>query len=462
MLRKKKISFKSKKSSEDVTWVLDGIVGFLQSPTWTVPIMNFVEENCSCFEAKEENKFEYTDIHIKYKNLVEELLFKYIKELNISEELFAEACNKHKSSIDHVEGVFEYVWAADEFLVFKRLMARHNLELDMQAISMVQMQNKQQTLDPHPFTSVAEPDPETKVDFILAKSKKEFAEASSLLKRLQAEEDYNLQRAIEFSKQENERLNKLAQLEKDMLERAIQLSLESVKTDQRNKVAAAVPPSAQHSIVEESPGAGTSSRQEQDFPFSPSLAQPSAYNSQAQSSQKEETSIPKTAAASSSSEKAPKAKVKQQKMNQQQTSPSHHTTLAPIKQHKTNSEIAAEWISMARQESSGGDGSTMTSENHHGHHAMSSSGSSGIDPEELEKRKEYLKRQREKILEAKRQQRDRELESHQEVNKHAKGDGGGGNSDESERAAEMEKEKMLKARRALAERLKREVVSKKK
>ena len=50
MLKKKNLSFKNRKDNkkEDITWVLDGIVGFLQSPTWTVPIMNFVEDNCSC------------------------------------------------------------------------------------------------------------------------------------------------------------------------------------------------------------------------------------------------------------------------------------------------------------------------------------------------------------------------------------------------------------------------------
>ena len=45
MLKRKKVS---SKKSKDVSWILDGIVGFLQSATWTIPIMNFVDDNCGC------------------------------------------------------------------------------------------------------------------------------------------------------------------------------------------------------------------------------------------------------------------------------------------------------------------------------------------------------------------------------------------------------------------------------
>ena len=36
------------KLHQDIAWVLDGLVDYLQSPTWKVPVMNFVEENCFC------------------------------------------------------------------------------------------------------------------------------------------------------------------------------------------------------------------------------------------------------------------------------------------------------------------------------------------------------------------------------------------------------------------------------
>lgn len=68
---------------------MDSLVGFLQSPRWTHPLNNFVDEKCVgkvflnngtlsprgvsfglVFDPGEENKFSYTDIHKQYSNLV--------------------------------------------------------------------------------------------------------------------------------------------------------------------------------------------------------------------------------------------------------------------------------------------------------------------------------------------------------------------------------------------------------
>ena len=39
------------------------------------------------------------------------------------------------------QGMFEKIWAADDFLLFKRLMIKHNLELEMQALNLIQIQD---------------------------------------------------------------------------------------------------------------------------------------------------------------------------------------------------------------------------------------------------------------------------------------------------------------------------------
>jgi len=46
-LKSKKVS-QTSKNAEDIEWVLEGIVGYLKSPAWNVPIMNFFDDNCSC------------------------------------------------------------------------------------------------------------------------------------------------------------------------------------------------------------------------------------------------------------------------------------------------------------------------------------------------------------------------------------------------------------------------------
>jgi hypothetical protein len=51
-------------------WVLDSLVGFLKSPTWSLAVGGFTDKNCAVFDPGEENKFSYTDIHREYQKLV--------------------------------------------------------------------------------------------------------------------------------------------------------------------------------------------------------------------------------------------------------------------------------------------------------------------------------------------------------------------------------------------------------
>jgi hypothetical protein len=74
----------------------------LASPVWKNPIIEFIDENCIIFEDSEENRLEYTDIHMKFKKLVETQLEAYIQDLGISQQDFLATCGKaakklHKS-----------------------------------------------------------------------------------------------------------------------------------------------------------------------------------------------------------------------------------------------------------------------------------------------------------------------------------------------------------------------------
>ena len=55
----------------DQEWILDIIAEYLQSPIWKNPIVEFIDENCIIFEDAEENRLEYTEIHQKFKKLIE-------------------------------------------------------------------------------------------------------------------------------------------------------------------------------------------------------------------------------------------------------------------------------------------------------------------------------------------------------------------------------------------------------
>ncbi|XP_032881073.1 cilia- and flagella-associated protein 36 isoform X3 [Amblyraja radiata] len=136
-------------------WVVEGIAGFLSSPCWIIPVTDFIEQNCAVFDDEEENKLSYTEIHHDYKDLthdaavikmtclltVEQLLESYVQDVGIQEDQFLEACNSPLAQSESFRPVFQPVLAADDFQVFKSLMLQKNVELQLQALRMIQERN---------------------------------------------------------------------------------------------------------------------------------------------------------------------------------------------------------------------------------------------------------------------------------------------------------------------------------
>ncbi|XP_020369897.1 cilia- and flagella-associated protein 36 isoform X2 [Rhincodon typus] len=122
-------------------WMVEGIAGFLSSSCWTIPITDFIEQNCAVFDDEEENKLSYTEIHQDYKDLVEQLLEGYLQDVGIQEDQFLEACNSPLAQSESFQPVFQPVLAAEDFQVFKSLMLQKNIELQLQALRMIQERN---------------------------------------------------------------------------------------------------------------------------------------------------------------------------------------------------------------------------------------------------------------------------------------------------------------------------------
>ena len=500
MFKKLKSSKKSSKT-EDVRWVLEGIVEYLQSPVFTVPIMNFIDHNCSCFEMREENKFEYTEIHNNYKLLVEKLVLQYTQELNISQDLFSEACTKHKSSMRKVQGLFKYVWAADDFILFKKIMARHNMEIDMQTHAMLANYS-----DKVEDKSVAATDD----DFIMNKSKEEFEMASNELKKIQEMDERNLKQAIEFSKRESERLNKLALLEDDMMRKAIALSLEQSRVANHTKlnITSDIPSTSKAIIFEDSnsklkgvlpDNTITNEVKSKDLSLNKFIkSEPQQFenpqiinnktdylnkgmvvednvvkgkfikeskqvtnNKETKSGirfdeEKPDIDSKKSHSISSTKEFKLDTSDKESKPFISSKKPKSITTtqeLKPIKSHQDSSDIATDWINSAKQSNSKSNQPFKLA--YDPALEYKSFNSNSISPEELAQRKKYLEEQRQKILKLKKQRRDDQLKNHQmENNKQPE-------KVEEDPVVNEEERKKLKTRLALANKLKREVVGKK-
>ena len=48
--------------------------------------------------------------------------------------------------LTHFQAVFEQIWAAEDFEIFKRMMVQRNIELELQALQLIQHQQKQRLL----------------------------------------------------------------------------------------------------------------------------------------------------------------------------------------------------------------------------------------------------------------------------------------------------------------------------
>ncbi|CAI9623736.1 unnamed protein product [Staurois parvus] len=128
--------------AEDAEWVLDSVLAFLKWPLWTGPLTDFIEQKCSVFDDDdEENKLSYTEIHNEYKELVEKLIQEHLNEMGISEEQFQEACTAPFAHSPEVKSMLQPVFAIEDFVTFKEMMLQKNIELQLQAIQIIQKRN---------------------------------------------------------------------------------------------------------------------------------------------------------------------------------------------------------------------------------------------------------------------------------------------------------------------------------
>ena len=151
---------------------------------------------------------EYTQIHNKFKDLVEEMLTNMLAEIGISEETFAEACIKAPSNPTH-KMLLSEIMAVDNFMAFKKLMVKRNKDLSEEALQL--MHAREAGIDPDMLyeqqnfggNSAAEDAEIAKA--IQASLELEEAQKSGKAPAPQlSEEDEMLRRVLEESKREYE------------------------------------------------------------------------------------------------------------------------------------------------------------------------------------------------------------------------------------------------------------------
>ena len=90
--------------------------------------------------AGEDNEDEYKKVHDEYKNLVDFMLGSYMEDIGITSSQFEAACGQASARIrsQFHQALFEQVWAADDYEIFKRMMIQKNIELQLQALELLQ------------------------------------------------------------------------------------------------------------------------------------------------------------------------------------------------------------------------------------------------------------------------------------------------------------------------------------
>ncbi|KAB0791125.1 hypothetical protein PPYR_02925 [Photinus pyralis] len=123
------------------SWVFDSLVCFLNGPVWNAPIQSFIEEKSLIFEANTAESPNYVKIYEEYKNLVDVMLGSYMEDIGISPGQFEEACLKGHLELapKHFDNsLFEQIWAANDYEMFKRMMTHRNVELQLQALELIE------------------------------------------------------------------------------------------------------------------------------------------------------------------------------------------------------------------------------------------------------------------------------------------------------------------------------------
>ncbi|XP_057315377.1 cilia- and flagella-associated protein 36-like [Hydractinia symbiolongicarpus] len=406
----------------DWEFIFDGVFGFLTSPLWEVPIMSFIETQSIVFEPSEENNESWVEIHGKYKSLVESLLSSYLNDVGITEQQFTKACGSPSAQDNPaMQAIYEQLYAAESYETFKRMMIQRNVELQLQALELIKKRQgiakKKSKNATKPHQPISQSEEEILAE-VMRRSEEEYKEAQ---KKNKAEDDvYNksMEEMISQSHDVNERL------EQEVLEK---------QEETKQSVSQSI------NGLEEPPVPVMASQlgdHLQDY-------EPAPTNSQAV--KKREPPKAKQA------EKPKLAPLKNEpsKSVTKEGSKDMPKKLYPDLKEKASTDAAANWISDAKRENASSSPPKPMAQ---------------ATEEDLKKRAEYLKQQRDKLLAMKKQEREKQLSEYTKsqpkrpssarVAKQAV------TGEIAAPAPSAEDQKRMAMRKALAEKLKKEVVYK--
>mmetsp|Transcript_25215 Transcript_25215/g.64064 ORF Transcript_25215/g.64064 Transcript_25215/m.64064 type:complete len:525 (-) Transcript_25215:225-1799(-) len=123
-------------ATSDADWLFESVQQFLSSPSWALPVMSFIDENCIVFDLDDENKLVYMEIYQAFKDMVDSLLEFHLSDMGVTQEQFFAALASNPRTI-LAKQLLEQLLVIDDFLSFKKMMVKRNAELEAEALGMI-------------------------------------------------------------------------------------------------------------------------------------------------------------------------------------------------------------------------------------------------------------------------------------------------------------------------------------
>jgi len=179
------------------------------------------------------------DLHQQFKEVVDGHLQQKLAEIGVGEETFYEACASSRFDDAINKQVYNQLTAMDDFLTFKRLMVRRNMELEMEAVKAIQAsaapvaapsdEAEEEKQMEAALRASADMSPQSKAKLMLAEKELHNAEEKDSRDGLASSKDRamedQLKAAMDANLTEMELFHKQEEYERLQLEQAIAESL---------------------------------------------------------------------------------------------------------------------------------------------------------------------------------------------------------------------------------------------
>ena len=164
----------------------------ITGPNFRNPIKDFMDENCTVFTEAEENTFEMGGYYNEFLKLLENLLNKIKKELNITEDQFLEIMNRGVNDPKY-KRYFQQLINFNNYQYFKKIMVNRNYQI----IKIIENEMRKRR------GNIKEKKENDEYHNQLEIAKQISLQEAEELRKLKALEEQELNRAIKKSKKEN-------------------------------------------------------------------------------------------------------------------------------------------------------------------------------------------------------------------------------------------------------------------